>query len=83
MTKAHKLYIFILSIIVVSAFVFLSVKGYSYYRVSLEERFFHPDYKQLKHSGIWGHGLGIAGSLLMITGVAIYIARKRMRFRPF
>ncbi|MCO5264636.1 MAG: hypothetical protein M9948_01950 [Lentimicrobium sp.] len=79
MTKAHKLYIFTLSTIVILALVFLSVKGYSYYRVRLDERFFHPDYKQLKPSGIWGHGLGIAGSLLMMAGVAIYVARKRMR----
>jgi hypothetical protein len=79
MTKAHKLYVLSLSLIVLAAFVLLLHRGMSFYRVSIEQRFFHPDYKLLKPSGSWGHGLGIVGSFLMITGVAIYMARKRMR----
>ena len=79
MSRAHKLYIFLLSSIVIATLVFLIFKGISFYRVSLEERFFHPDYKALKPSGIWGHGLGIIGSFLMLVGVFIYLARKRMR----
>jgi hypothetical protein len=45
----------------------------------LEERFFHPAYVLLKPGGIWGHGYGIAGSLLIIFGVALYMIRKRSR----
>jgi hypothetical protein len=45
----------------------------------IEERFFHPDHTTLKPSGVFGHGFGIAGSLFMIVGVSIYMARKRFR----
>jgi hypothetical protein len=53
--------------------------GYSYYQVSIEERFFHPNHEQLKPSGIIGHGMGIIGSLFMIIGVSVYMVRKRYR----
>jgi len=79
MSKYHRIYIFTLSSIVIAVLAYLVVHGYSYYQVSLEERFFHPDYKALKPSGALGHGYGIIGSLLMVIGVVIYIARKRMR----
>jgi hypothetical protein len=79
MTKAHKLYVLSLSLIVLAALFLLLHRGISFYRVNIDQRFFHPDYNLLKPSGSWGHGLGIAGSFLMITGVAIYMARKRMR----
>jgi hypothetical protein len=79
MTKVHKIYIAALSTIVLGVLVYLIQRGISFYQVPVEERFFHPDYKLLKPSGIWGHGLGIIGSFLMIVGVLIYILRKRMR----
>jgi hypothetical protein len=79
MSKLHKFYIFSLTAIVAVILIYLILKGMSYYQVPIEERFFHPDYKALKPSGIWGHGLGIIGSLMIIVGVVIYLARKRMR----
>lgn len=79
MTKAHKIYIFSLVAVVVIALVYLIMLGLSYYRVPIEERFFHADYASLKPSGAWGHGLGIIGSLFMVVGVAIYMLRKRVR----
>lgn len=30
-------------------------------------------------TGVWGHGLGIAGSMMMLGGVALYSTRKRVR----
>lgn len=79
MGKAHRIYIFSLSAIVALVLVYILQKGIAFYRVPVEERFFHPDYSALKPSGSWGHGLGIFGSLLMIIGVLIYILRKRLR----
>ncbi|MFZ4707703.1 MAG: hypothetical protein ACOYMF_17005 [Bacteroidales bacterium] len=76
---AHRIYLFILSIIVIIAFVFIANKGYAYYKISIEERFFHPDHVSLKPSGIWGHGMGIIGSAFMILGVSLYMVRKRYR----
>jgi hypothetical protein len=76
---AHKIFISILVAIVFITFITLFYKGISYYRISLEERFYHPDHNLLKPSGILGHGIGIAGSLLIIIGVSSYMARKRYR----
>jgi hypothetical protein len=76
---AHFIYIFVLSVIVIAALAVITYYGFSYYRLGIEDRFFHPDHLNLKPSGVWGHGLGILGSLLMIIGVSIYMARKRFR----
>lgn len=75
----HKLFIFILMLIVAITFVFLLHKGLSYYQTSMEERYFHPQNEILKPSGFWGHGLGIVGSFLMIFGMVMYISRKRIK----
>ncbi len=81
MTKlAHRTYIFTLTSIVVLATLFLAYKGFSYYSTSLEERFYHSDHNFFKPSGLFGHGLGIVGTLLILIGVFGYIARKRYKF---
>lgn len=77
--RAHLVYISLLSLIVLISLVFLIIEGFSYYDIKLEERFFHPDHESLKPSGILGHGYGILGSLMMLVGVGIYMARKRWR----
>ncbi len=58
----------------------MSYVGYSYYNTLLEERFYHPQHDWFKPSGAFGHGLGIVGTLLILFGVGIYIARKRYNF---
>jgi len=78
-TKSHRFYIFSLSAIVVIVFIYLLLTGISFYETPLSERFFHKDYQQLKPSGTIGHGLGIIGTFLILTGVAIYMIRKRSR----
>jgi sulfur relay (sulfurtransferase) DsrC/TusE family protein len=75
----HKIFISILVVIVFMIFITLFYKGISYYSISLEERFYHPDHNLLKPSGILGHGFGIIGSIFMIIGVATYMVRKRYR----
>ncbi len=59
---------------------YLAYYGYSYYSTPLEERFYHPQYDWFKPSGIFGHGMGILGTLMVVFGVVIYIARKRYNF---
>lgn len=75
----HRIYIFGMAGIVIGFLIYLSVMGYSYYQVKLEERFFHEDYTILKPSGVLGHGYGIIGSLCMLVGVSSYMIRKRSR----
>ena len=76
---AHKLFISILVIIVFFTLITISYRGISYYRLPIEERFYHSDHNLLKPSGILGHGMGIAGTLFIIIGVSTYMIRKRLR----
>jgi hypothetical protein len=76
---AQKVYITTLTVITFTVLLYLIYQGISYYNTSIEERFYHPDHKVLKPSGVLGHGLGIVGSLFMIIGVSSYMARKRYR----
>jgi hypothetical protein len=76
---AHIIYLSILSIIVIASSAAIIYIGFSYYNISIDERFFHPDHLKLKPSGFLGHGLGIFGSLFMIIGVSFYMTRKRFR----
>jgi hypothetical protein len=77
---AHMIFITLLVAIVFITLIALIYSGTSYYSTGLEERVYHPDHKLLKPSGSLGHGFGIIGSLFMIFGVTLYMARKRYRF---
>jgi hypothetical protein len=80
MTKtSHRIYLSVLVAIVFIAIITLIYNGISYYSLGTEDRVYHPDHAMLKPSGIIGHGLGIVGTLLIITGVSSYMARKRYR----
>lgn len=59
---------------------YMAVTGYSYYKLPLEERFYHASYDWFKPSGLYGQGLGVIGTLMIAFGVCIYIARKRYGF---
>lgn len=67
-------------VITVVATAYLAYTGYTYYSTPLEERFYHPRHTWFKPSGIYGQGLGIIGTLMILFGVTIYIARKRYNF---
>lgn len=77
-TIKHKIYIGILVSIGVITTAYLAYRGFSYYSLGLEQRFFHPEHQSLKPAGLVGHGLGIVGSLMMLIGVASYMIRKRV-----
>ena len=76
----HRIYIFILTMITVVAFAFFSYSGFSYYTTGVEERVYHDFHDWFKPSGVFGHGLGIVGTLLILIGVFGYMARKRYSF---
>jgi hypothetical protein len=75
----HKLSLSFYFITVLVAFGLLTYIGFSYYRLPIEERFFHAQYELLKPSGLIGHGLGIIGSLIMLFGLFSYMVRKRLK----
>ena len=76
---AHRIYTGTLASIVIFTFLYLLTTGISYYSTPLEERFYHPDHDWFKPSGLFGHGLGIIGTLLILIGVFGYMAIKRFR----
>lgn len=76
---AHTLYLATLTSIVVAVTLYLAFRGGSYYATSLEERFYHHDHVLMKPNGLYGHGLGIIGTLLILIGVFGYMVRKRWR----
>jgi len=75
----HRIFISIMVLIVVAVTAYIGFIGYSYYTLSIEDRYFNPNHQLLKSSGIFGHGFGIIGSLLIVIGVATYMLRKRVR----
>ncbi len=79
MSLGHKIYISVLVLIVITTLVLLSLFGFPYYNLPLEERFFHENHTMLKPGGFWGHGLGILGTFFMLMGMALYMVRKRVR----
>ena len=76
----HRIYIGKMVFITSATTIYLGYTGYSYYTLPLEERFYHPNYDWFKPAGVLGHGLGIAGTAMILFGVVIYIARKRYNF---
>jgi len=76
---AHKVFILFLFIVGLTAAVSVAVSGWTYYNTPLKLRAHLPEHKQWKPSGDIGHGLGIAGSSMVIIGIGMYSARKRIR----
>ncbi len=67
-------------VIILITTLYLIYTGYTYYNTPLEERFYHSQHNWFKPSGIYGQGLGIVGTFMIVFGVAIYVARKRYGF---
>lgn len=74
---AHQIYISLLVSIILAVSSYLAYTGYSYYSTPLEERFYHPHHNWFKPSGLYGQGLGVFGTLLIVIGVFMYILHKR------
>ncbi len=75
----HLIYVGTFFVVGMLVLILLAFNGYQYYSLPVEERFFNASHSVLKPSGLWGHGFGIIGTLMMIVGVAIYMIRKRSR----
>lgn len=75
----HKIYISSFVLVTLATFLGLTFYGADYYTTKIDERYFHPQHELLKPTGLVGHGLGIAGSFLIVLGVFSYMVRKRIR----
>lgn len=80
MTKIqHQLYVGFFIVVTISVFALILYDGYTYYNTPLNQRFFSAEHQNLRPSGSLGHGFGIIGSVCMITGVLLYMLRKRVK----
>jgi hypothetical protein len=77
--SVHTPYLLLLFTVAVLGTVLPAIYGWGYYATPLEERPFHPLYETLKPTGLIGHGYGVVGSLMILTGVGLYSSRKRLR----
>ena len=75
----HRLSIFLYCAIVIATTAILLYIGSSYYKLSIEARYFHPYHQMLDSGGLVGHGLGIIGTLFILIGLFSYMARKRLK----
>ncbi|MCX6247255.1 MAG: hypothetical protein NTW10_05945 [Bacteroidetes bacterium] len=80
MSGIHKIYLAILTLLIIVTTGILAWMGYSYYNLPLEIRPTHEEIHQLlKPSGILGHGYGVVGTACILLGIILYMLRKRMR----
>ena len=73
----HQVYIWSMVLITLLITGYLSIRGFEYYQTPLEERFYQDSHAYLKASGIFGQGLGIIGTFLILFGVVLYITAKK------
>ncbi len=74
------MYILTMVLVTILVTLYLVFHGYEYYQLPVEERFYNDGHDFYKPSGIYGHGLGIIGTFMILFGVSIYIVRKRYNF---
>ena len=65
-----------LVLVLVAITVALAFRGYSFYKLSLEDRVEHPDYRALRPSGTIGNGYGWVAALLVVLNLS-YLIRRR------
>jgi hypothetical protein len=66
----------LLALVLVAVTVALAYRGYSFYKLSLQDRVEHPDFRTLRPSGLWGNGYGWVAALLIVLNLS-YLIRRR------
>ena len=66
----------ILALILIAVTVGLAYRGYSFYKLSLDDRVEHPDYRTLRPTGILGNGYGWVAAVLIVLNLS-YLIRRR------
>lgn len=74
-----RIFIWILYAVTIAAIVYIVSQAYDYYLTPYAQRIRHVDYKLLKPGGLISHGIGIVGTLMLIS-LLLYSLRKRFRF---
>jgi hypothetical protein len=67
---------FVLAAILIATTALLAWRGWSFYKLGLEQRPDHPDFRKLRPSGTIGNGYGYVGALLVVMNLS-YLIRRR------
>jgi len=62
----------------IAGVLWLAIDGRSYYMTPVGDRPHHPEFRDLSPGGFRGHGVGILGSVMLLT-LLLYSVRKRSR----
>ena len=65
-----------LALVLVAVTVGLAYRGWSFYKLSLEDRAEHPDFRKLRPSGMLGNGYGWVAAVLIVLNLS-YLIRRR------
>lgn len=79
--KIHKVILTVLILLGIIAVGYIIYFGYSYYDLSLTQRPYSDLHELLRPSGIYGHGYGILGSVMLLL-LLVYSIRKRSKWFP-
>lgn len=66
----------LLGLALVAITIGLAYRGWSFYRLSLEERPEHAEFRQLRPSGVIGNGYGWVAAMLIVMNLS-YLVRRR------
>lgn len=76
-TRPHRRYLpYALGLVLLAITVVLAQKGWSFYKLSLEDRVEHPAFRSLRPSGKVGNGYGFVAAALMVLNLS-YLIRRR------
>jgi hypothetical protein len=67
----------VLGLLVTTLAALLLYRGWSFYKLGLEDRTEHPDYRTLRPSGMLGNGYGWVAALLVVMNL-MYLVRRRL-----
>jgi cytochrome b561 len=70
------LFAVVLGLILIAITVGLAYRGWSFYRLSLEDRVEHSEYRTLRPSGMLGNGYGWVAATLVVMNLS-YLVRRR------
>src|SRR5512143_2511920 len=74
--RSISLFMMFLSLLLIAISMGLAYRGYSFYKLSLEDRVEHPDFRTLRPSGMIGNGYGWVAALLVVLNLS-YLIRRR------
>jgi hypothetical protein len=74
--KQVSVVVMFLALVLVAISVGLAYRGWSFYRLPIEDRPEHPDFRTLRPIGFWGSGYGWIAAMLIVLNLS-YLIRRR------